>query len=258
MFRLDGKVALVTGGGSGIGREIALLFAQQGAQVWIGDINEDAGGKVAGEIAAAGGSSAHTALDVTDASSVESAVAMLTAADSRLDIMVNNAGVSCVGTVVETSEEDFDRVMKVNAKGVFLGSKYAVQQMLRQDPQGGVIINMASISSVIGLVDRLAYNASKGAVLQMTRAVAMDHIKEGVRCNAICPARVHTPFVDDYLARHYPGQEQEMFAKLSAYQPIGRMGEPAEVAAMALYLASDEAAFVTGAAHMIDGGVTAQ
>ena len=169
-------------------------------------------------------------------------------------MLVNNAGIASVGTVTSTTEEDFDRVLSVNVKGVFHCLQAGVTRM--KESGGGAIVNLASIASLIGIPDRFAYSMSKGAVLTMTLSVARDFVSEGIRCNCICPARVHTPFVDGYLARHYPGREAEMFETLSRTQPIGRMGRPEEIAALALYLCSDEAGFVTGAAYPIDGGAT--
>lgn len=258
LFRLDGKNALVTGAGSGIGREIARLYARQGARVWVLDLDAAKATAVRQEIAAAGGRAESVTCDVTRRAEVEAVVRQVVAAAGRLDLLVNNAGISAIGNVLTCTEEEWDRVMSVNAKGVFLCSQAGVRQMVAQQPQGGVIINLGSIASVIGVADRFVYSAAKGAVIQMTRSIAVDHVKDHIRCNCICPARVHTPFVDDFLAKHYPGQTAEMFARLSAYQPIGRMGQPEEIAALAVYLASDEAAFVTGAAYLIDGGVTAQ
>jgi NAD(P)-dependent dehydrogenase (short-subunit alcohol dehydrogenase family) len=173
----------------------------------------------------------------------------------RLDILVNNAGIAQVGDLMATSEEDLDRVYRVNVKGVYLCSRAALPSMLAQG--GGVILNVASIASLIGVPERFAYSMSKGAVLTMTLSTAVDYVKRNIRCNCICPARIHTPFVDGYVASHYPGREAETLARLAAYQPVGRMGRPDEVAALALYLCSDEAAFVTGAAYPIDGGVLA-
>jgi len=170
-----------------------------------------------------------------------------------VDILVNNAGIAHVGTVETTAEEDFDRLYRINVKGVYLCSRAAVPIMVRQG--GGVILNMASIASLVGIPERFAYSMTKGAVHTMTMSIAIDYVKQGIRCNCICPARIHTPFVDQYLATHYTGREQEVFRQLSSYQPIGRMGTPEEVAHLALYLCSDEASFVTGQAYPIDGGV---
>jgi 2-keto-3-deoxy-L-fuconate dehydrogenase len=253
VFRLDRKVAVVTGAGSGIGRAIASTFAAQGARVFVLERHAAAAADTVDRITANGGTATALACDVADAAAVTAAFASVDAEAGRLDILVNNAGIAGIGTVEHTTEADFDRVYAVNVKGVFLCSQAAVPRLRRSG--GGVILNLASIASLIGLVDRFAYSMSKGAVLTMTRALAVDHIKEGIRCNCICPARVHTPFVDGYLRQHYPGREQEMFEQLSAYQPIGRMCTPEEVAALALYLCSDEASFITGQAYPIDGGV---
>ena len=195
--------------------------------------------------------------DVAIADSVEAAFARIDSDKNsqRIDILINNAGIANIGTVENTSEADFDRVYSVNVKGIFLCSRAAVRRMLASG--GGVILNLASIASLIGLTDRFAYSMSKGAVLTMTRSIAVDYVKRGIRCNCICPARVHTPFVDGYLRATYPGREAEMFKQLSEYQPLGRMGTPEEVAALALYLCSDEASFITGQAYPIDGGVLA-
>jgi NAD(P)-dependent dehydrogenase (short-subunit alcohol dehydrogenase family) len=192
--------------------------------------------------------------DVSNSSSVDAAFAALDAAYGRLNILVNNAGISHIGTVQTTTEADFERVFQVNVKGIFLCSQAAIPLLLRQ--AGAVILNMASIASHIGLPDRFAYSMSKGAVYTMTLSMAADYMKR-IRCNCISPARVHTPFVDAYLAKSYPGREQEMFQKLSEYQPMGRMGNPQEVAQLAVYLCSDEACFITGHAYPIDGGVMA-
>jgi NAD(P)-dependent dehydrogenase (short-subunit alcohol dehydrogenase family) len=258
MFRLDKKTAFVTGAGSGIGEQIARLFAQQGAHVILADIKLEAVEMVAGEIRAAGGSARTQQLDVAEESQVKAAIEQVAAKEGRLDILVNNAGISHVGTILETSLEDWERVMHVNARGTFLCAREAVRQMLAQSPTGGVIINMSSVAATIGVERRLPYCASKGAVLALTRSVAVDFVTEGIRCNAICPGTVHTPFVEGYLARNFAGHEDEVRQQLHARQPIGRMGRPDEIAAAALYLASDEAAFVTGSALVIDGGWTAK
>ncbi len=258
MFRLDKKIAFVTGAGSGIGEHIARLFAQQGAHVILADIRPDAAGQIAGEIRAARGSARTQELNVADESQVKVAIEQVAATEGRLDILVNNAGVSHVGNILETSLEDWERVMNVNARGVFLCAREAVRQMLAQSPAGGVIINMSSVAATIGIDRRLPYSASKGAVLSLTRSIAMDFVTQGIRCNAICPATVHTPFVEGYLARNFAGHEDEVRQQLHARQPIGCMGRPEEIAHAALYLASDEAAFVTGSVLVIDGGWTAK
>ncbi|GER84206.1 MAG: glucose 1-dehydrogenase [Thermogemmatispora sp.] len=257
VFRLDGKVALITGAGSGIGEQIALLFARQGARVVVADVRPEAAQRVTEAIVTAGGQARARTLDVAEEDQVRAAVAEVASREGRLDILVNNAGVSHVGNVLETSLEDWERVMRVNARGVFLCAREGVRQMLAQQPRGGVIINMASVAALIGVERRLVYSASKGAVLALTRTIAADYVKQGIRCNAICPGTVHTPFVEGYLARDFAGREDEVRQQLHARQPLGRMGRPEEIAAAALYLASDEAAFVTGSALVIDGGWTA-
>jgi 2-keto-3-deoxy-L-fuconate dehydrogenase len=255
MFDLQGKAALVTGAGSGIGAAIARLFARRGAAVAVVDRDAAAAERTAAEITGAGGVAASHVCDVSQPSSVDSLFHAVTAASPRLDILVNNAGIAHVGTIEQTTPEDLDRVYRVNIVGVYLCARAAVPIMLGQG--GGVILNMASVASLVGIPDRFAYSMSKGAVLTMTRSIAVDYMKRGIRCNCICPARIHTPFVDGYLAANYPGREAEMMKTLSEYQPIGRMGQPDEVASLALYLCSNEAAFVTGQAYPIDGGVTA-
>ncbi|WP_052890354.1 SDR family NAD(P)-dependent oxidoreductase [Thermogemmatispora carboxidivorans] len=257
VFRLDGKVALITGAGSGIGEQIALLFGRQGARVVVADLRPEAAQRVTEAIVAAGGQARAWTLDVAEEDQVRAALAEVAAREGRLDILVNNAGVSHVGNVLETSLEDWERVMRVNARGVFLCAREGVRQMLAQQPPGGVIINLASVAALIGVERRLVYSASKGAVLALTRTIAADYVKQGIRCNAICPGTVHTPFVEGYLARDFAGREDEVRQQLHARQPLGRMGRPEEIAAAALYLASDEAAFVTGSALVIDGGWTA-
>src|ERR1700687_5253252 len=251
MFRLDGKIAIVTGAGSGIGRAIASTFATQGAHVFVLERDSGAADETVGRIRRAGGAAAVVACDVANADSVAAAFAQVDAAAGRLDILVNNAGIAHIGSVESTTEAVFDRIYAVNVKGVFLCSQAGLRRMLSNG--SGVILNLASIASLIGLVDRFAYSMSKGAVLTMTRSIAVDYVKKGIRCNCICPARIHTPFVDGYLRNNYPGREPEMFRQLSDYQPIGRMGTPDEVAALALYLCSDEASFITGQAYPLDG-----
>jgi len=256
MFGLTNKNAVVTGAGSGIGKAVALVLARQGAHVTIVDINEAEAVEVVKEIEKAGGKASAVAVDVSDQGKVDAAFAGLTA----LDILVNSAGVSHIGTAESTSEADFDRLYKVNVKGVYNCLHAAIPVMKRQGGagtgRGAVIINVCSIAATVGIPDRFAYSMTKGAVYSMTLSVAKDYLKDGIRCNCISPARVHTPFVDGFLKKNYPGKEQEMFEKLSKTQPIGRMAKPEEIAALVLYLASDEAAFITGCDYPIDGGFT--
>ncbi|MBL9143254.1 MAG: SDR family oxidoreductase [Verrucomicrobiaceae bacterium] len=252
MFSLSNKTAVITGAGSGIGRAIALLFAKQGAKVEVLDYNTAQADEVVAEIQASGGIASAVACDISSSASVKSAFESVRSRHARIDILVNNAGIAHIGTALTTKEEDLDRLYNVNVKGLHLVTQSVLQGMI--DSGGGVVLNLCSIAAMMGLPDRFAYSMTKGAVLMMTYSIAKDFIAQGIRCNCICPARVHTPFVDGYLAKTYPGQEAEMFAKLSAAQPIGRMAKPDEIAALALYLCSDEASFVTGSAYPIDGG----
>jgi NAD(P)-dependent dehydrogenase (short-subunit alcohol dehydrogenase family) len=253
IFRLDEKTAVVTGAGSGIGQSIALLFARQGAHVEILDRDLAAGEATVQEIVSAGGSGHCRACDVAVQAEVDAAFDRIASRRPRIDILVNNAAIAHIGNLLATTEEDFDRVCEVNVKGVYNCLRASVARM--RAGGGGAILNLGSIVSLVGIADRFAYSMSKGAVLSMTYSVATDYIKDNIRCNCICPARVHTPFVDGFIKKNYPGQEAEVFEKLSQYQPIGRMAKPEEIAAFALYLCSDEAAFVTGCAYPIDGGV---
>lgn len=258
MFRLDNKVALVTGGGSGIGREIALLYARQGARVIVADIQLDAAGSVVSEIGAQDDKGQAVQMDVSSEEQVQRVFDQIVQEHGRLDILVNNAGVSHVGNILETSLADWERVMGVNARGVFLCSKYAVKHMVEQQPQGGILVNIASVAGMIAVDQRLPYSASKGAVISITRSVAIDFVQQGIRANAICPGTVHTPFVEGYLERNFAATKDEERKKMHARQPIGRMGRPDEIASAALYLASEEASFVTGSTLVIDGGWTAK
>lgn len=240
---------MVTGAGSGIGRAIALRLAREEASIIIFEMTQEAGEKTADEIRSQSGTVKVVACDVSNTESVRQAFAQV----SKLDILINNAGIAHIGTVEQTKPEDLDRIYAVNVKGVYHCLHFGIPRLLQNG--GGVILNMASIASKIGLYDRFAYSMSKGAVFSMTLSVAKDYVNKGIRCNCLCPARIHTPFVDGFLKKNYPDQQEEMFKKLSKYQPVGRMGTPDEVAAIAAFLCSDDAAFITGAAYDVDGGV---
>ncbi len=255
MFGLDGKTALVTGAGSGIGREIAHLFVAQGAIVAVADINDEAASRVVAEI---GGEAFAVHLDVADADSAKAAVAETVKRQGRLDILVNNAGIGLVGSVTETEPDDFDRLLSVNVRGVYCCTRAAVEQMLEQEPGGGNIINMASIAGQVAVARRFAYCATKGAVISMTQSTAMDFVEDGIRCNCICPGTVETPFVEGYLRRFHADTYDETKAALHARQPLGRMGRPDEIAPVALFLASDASSYMTGAQMVVDGGLTAR
>lgn len=248
MFQLKDKTAVITGGGSGIGRAIAILFAKQGAAVKIVDIDKAASNAVAGEILNNNGKASVHICDVLWQQSVKEVFDAI----GTIDILINSAGISHVGTIETTSEEDLDRIYNVNVKGVYNSMWAAIPSM--KEKGSGVILNLTSIANHVGLPERFAYSMSKGAVHAMTLSVAKDYINYGIRCNNISPARVNTPFVDDFLKKNYPGREKEMFDKLSKTQPIGRMATPEEVAFLALYLCSDEASFITGSDYPIDGG----
>jgi len=250
MFSLKNKKAVVTGGGSGIGKAIATILAKQGAEVHIIELGTEQAQDTINEITTNGGSAFSYGCDVSDHKSVHDVFKEIGA----INILINNAGIAHIGKADTTDEADFDRVMRVNVKGVYNCLHAAIPQIRLAG--GGVIINMASIAALIGLPDRFVYSAAKGAVKAITMSVAKDYIGEKIRCNSISPARVHTPFVDGFLQKNYPDNIPEMFEKLSKTQPIGRMAKPEEVGALALYLCSDEASFITGCDYPIDGGFT--
>jgi NAD(P)-dependent dehydrogenase (short-subunit alcohol dehydrogenase family) len=250
-FRLNGKIAVVTGGASGIGQAIVESFVQAGAFVHIVDIDEKAAQTVAEQLANGREKVAWHRCDVANQEAVKQVFCKI-GGSSPIHILVNNAGVAHVGKLENTSEADFDRLFRINVKGVYNCMQAAIDYL--KTGGGGTILNIASIAATVGLADRFAYSMSKGAVLTMTYSVARDYLQHNIRCNCISPARVHTPFVDGFLRRNYPGREADMFDKLSQSQPIGRMAQPSEVAALALFLCSDEAAFITGTNYPIDGG----
>lgn len=251
-FHLNSKTAIVTGGGSGIGKSICEVFAQNGATVYILERNEEAAQQTKNAITEAGGKAAIIACDVSVQAQVNAAIRQIQQETGRIDVLVNNAGVAHVGNVENTTEEDLDRIYQINIKGVY-HCLHAVIPIMKQQG-GGVILNLASVAATVGVADRFAYSMSKGAVLTMTLSVAKDYLAHNIRCNCISPGRVHTPFVDGFIKKNYPGKEQEMFEKLSKTQPIGRMGKPEEIALLALFLCSDAAGFITGTDYPIDGG----
>ncbi|MBC6612817.1 glucose 1-dehydrogenase [Hymenobacter sp. BT507] len=248
MFSLQGKSAVITGGGSGIGQAMSQLFAKQGATVHIIELNEEAARQTVDTITQAGGQAQAHHLNISQQAEVVRVFQEI----GKIDILVNNAGIAHVGNVENTAEADFERVYQVNVKGAY-NCLYAALPLMKAQG-GGAILNLASIAAVVGISDRFAYSMSKGAIFAMTLSVARDYLDAGIRCNSISPARVHTPFVDGFIAKNYAGREEEIFEKLSKSQPIGRMGKPEEVAALALYLCSDEAGFVTGCDYPLDGG----
>jgi 2-keto-3-deoxy-L-fuconate dehydrogenase len=246
------KLILVTGAASGIGEAIAKRFAAEGHPVCILDLDEAAATRVATEITSQNSTAHPFACDVSNHNAVHESFKQIFAAHGPPAILVNNAGIAHIGTLESTSPDDFDRLFAVNVRGVYNCMHAAIKPMI--DNGGGVILNMASIAANVGLPDRFAYSMTKAAVQNMTLTVARDYLDKNIRCNCLCPARVHTPFVDNYLAQTYPGQEKEMFDKLAAAQPIGRMATPDEIAGHALYICSDQANFITGNALDIDGG----
>jgi NAD(P)-dependent dehydrogenase (short-subunit alcohol dehydrogenase family) len=251
-FNLGGKAAVVTGAASGIGQAIARSLAANGARVWVLDIDVAAGRSTAEEITEAGGRADALPCDVADPESVHRAFAAI-ASQSPIDVLINSAGIAHIGTIATTTIQDFEHIFRVNVQGTYLCMQAAIATMIGQS--GGVILNLASVAAVAGIPDRFAYSMSKGAVRAMTFSVAKDFLDKNIRCNCITPARVHTPFVDGYLKRNYPGKESEMLAVLAQTQPVGRMARPEEVAGLAVYLCSDLASFLTGADIPFDGGV---
>jgi 2-keto-3-deoxy-L-fuconate dehydrogenase len=251
-FSLKNKIAVVTGGGSGIGRAVALCFAEQGATVCIIELNSKSADETAQIILSGDGQASRYPCDVTKQSEVIATVQEIIHEHHRIDILVNCAGIAHIGKLETTNEADFERLFQVNVKGTYNMLYAIITQMKKQ--KRGVILNLASVASRVGVADRFAYSMTKGAVVGMTLSVAKDYVGEGIRCNCISPARVHTPFVDGFLKANYPGRESEMFEKLSKTQPVGRMAEPQEIAHLALYLCSDESSFVTGCDYPIDGG----
>jgi NAD(P)-dependent dehydrogenase (short-subunit alcohol dehydrogenase family) len=248
MFSLQNKKAIVSGGGSGIGKAVAIAFANQGATVYIIDLNLNEAKNTVAVIEEANGKAFAFACDVSNQERVVNVFNEI----GVHDILVNSAGVSHIGKVETTTANDFEKLFNVNVKGVY-NCLYASVPLMKEN-KGGTIINLCSIAAHVGLNDRFAYSMSKGAVFGMTLSVAKDYINDRIRCNSISPARVHTPFVDGFITKDYPGKEAEMFEKLSKSQPIGRMAKPEEIAALIVYLASDEASFITGTDYPIDGG----
>lgn len=251
MFKLTDKIALVTGGGSGIGKSICRLFARQGAIVYIIDLDEKGGNDTRQEIIQSEGKAFYAKCDISVQQEVKAVVANIVTDHPHIDILVNNAGVAHIGNADNTPEDDFDRLMRINVKGAYNCLHEVIPFM---KAKGGSVVNMASVVATVGIPDRFAYSTTKGAIAAMSMSVAKDYIRYNIRSNSISPGRVHTPFVDGFLAKNYPGKEQEMFEKLSKTQPIGRMATPDEIAALALYLCSEEASFITGCDYPIDGG----
>ncbi|SNR78158.1 NAD(P)-dependent dehydrogenase, short-chain alcohol dehydrogenase family [Lutibacter agarilyticus] len=253
IFNLKGKTAIVTGGSSGIGKAISLALAQQGASVYILDMDEKGAADTVENIQNKGGFAVYKKCNIAIKDDVELAIKDAAKLEGRLDIIINNAGIAHIGNLEQTSSNDFDKLFAVNVKGMYYVMQAAIPFL---KSNGGAILNMASIAANVGIKDRFAYSMTKSAVVGMTLSVAKDYLSYNIRCNCISPGRVHTPFVDGFLKNNYPGEEKVMFDKLSKSQPIGRMGRPEEVANLALYLCSDEASFITGSDYAIDGGFT--
>lgn len=252
IFSLSKKVAIVTGGSKGIGESISKIFASQGAFLHILDIDMERGIQLVNEIEKAGGYARFHKCDISNFEEVSTVFKDIYGINNTIDILVNNAGIAQIGNVENTSPGDMNKMVSINIMGVYNTLHAAIPFMKKSG--GGRIVNMASVASVVGLADRFGYTMSKGAVYAMTNSIAKDYINDNIRCNSIGPGRVHTPFVDNYIKQNHPGEEAEMFDKLSKTQPIGRMGKPEEIANLALFLCSDEAGFITGSFYPIDGG----
>jgi NAD(P)-dependent dehydrogenase (short-subunit alcohol dehydrogenase family) len=254
MNRLLGKTVLVTGAARGIGLAMAKSFLYEGARVVLSDVNVE---QLQASVLAldAGDQALAVELDVTDTDSINRAAATIADAGFDINVLVNNAAAIVIGNLLQTSAADLRRVLQVNVEGTFAVSRAFLPGMIARG--GGVVLNMASLASVWAMRDRFAYSASKAAIAMMTRSIAIDFVGQGIRANCICPARVQTEFVEEYVRKYYGDQQQEYMNKLSAYQPVGRMITTDEVASMAVYLCSDESAMVTGSSFVIDGGVTA-
>ncbi|WOH38122.1 SDR family oxidoreductase [Thalassotalea fonticola] len=249
--KFAGKVALVTGGGSGIGLSTCLKLAEQGAHVLIVDLDLAAAQNAQDLISKQNGEATAIQCNIANGKQVNDVVAQIQQ-NYNVDILINNAGIAHVGNIENTSEDDLDRLYNVNIKGVYNFMSALIPLM--KERKNGVILNLASVASSVGIADRFAYSMTKGAVLTMTYSVAKDYINDGIRCNCIAPGRVHTPFVDNFLEKNYPDNKAQMFENLSKSQPIGRMGKVEEISALIVYLCSDEAAFITGSNFPIDGG----
>lgn len=248
---MKNKTILITGGASGIGLALVEKFTTEGSDVYFIDSNGLLGRQVAKEFQEKGKSVTFLEVDIREESQVQDAIQSI---PSKLDVLINNAGISHIGNLASTTLADFERLFAVNVSGMFLCSQAALPKLIEDG--GGSILNMCSVAATIGIPDRFAYSMTKGATLSMTLSIARDYVNQGIRCNCISPGRVHTPFVDGFLAKNYPGKEQEMFEKLAATQPIGRMGTPTEIAELAYFISSDAGKFITGSNFTIDGGFT--
>ncbi len=248
---MKNKTILITGGASGIGLALVEKFTTEGSNVYFIDSNGLLGRQVEKEFQEKGKSVTFLEVDIREESQVQRAIQSI---PSKLDVLINNAGISHIGNLASTTLADFERLFAVNVSGMFLCSQAALPKLIEDG--GGSILNMCSVAATMGIPDRFAYSMTKGATLSMTLSIARDYVNQGIRCNCISPGRVHTPFVDGFLAKNYPGKEQEMFEKLAATQPIGRMGTPTEIAELAYFISSDAGKFITGSNFTIDGGFT--